>query len=828
MSAIGMLVRIAWRRHWRASLYLAVVAGLAAGVVGASFQAAARADTSLERFTRQSRNYDLLVQGCPPGVDPHKLASLSDLLTKCVNPGVAERFRGVLNRVDHVERTTVESSLVVALLDPSVSNHWGRLTYMTAINTPDSSLLPARPIVVEGRLYDPAASDEIVISEDAARVARLHAGDVVHLAGWHQADLNAVGDGSLAPQTPSFTSKIVGVVRFLEDVQANSGGSLSDFNLPGSANFYAGPGWTAAHGTDLSTNGSSVLVRLRGGTRSVKAFQAEMNKAPEGWFNQVSPPSAANPKSVRRVIDLERRALLGFAFVAIVVGCVFVGLTSVRQFRQESADRLLALGMTRRDLRVVSLVRALTIALPACLVAVVSTVALSPLGPLGLARNLEFDLPVRFDAVVLAATALALLMLFSVAGLMTRVATKPARRFGSGTRASRLDLALRGAGPVVAVGATVARGLLSRTAIAVTAIAIAVGVAAGCVVASYDHLVADPARYGARWDVAVGQYFDRSAVDAGVAKLRANPAVVTAAGYFEQPDVSQTDVAQTDVSKIDGTNARFLALIDYIGHSNPVMALGRTPVTDNEVALGRATARKLHKGISDTVTVVSTAGETLRLHVVGIVVVNDPIAARSGAGDGVFVRPRVFAKIAGPGGDVAQSIVLRLDPRGDRAAEIESVRRDFPGSIREAVPTVDVGNLGRLRALPWLVAALFAVLALATLIHVSASVFARNRGTLAVLAAVGFTRGQRRGVCVFASMALVFVGVVIGIPSGVIIGQRVWRVLADGIDLPSTAATAWLTLTVALIGALALAALVGLFASRESVRMTPREQLRAE
>ncbi|MEP6660266.1 MAG: ABC transporter permease [Acidimicrobiales bacterium] len=823
MTAIGMLVRAAWRRHWRASLYLAVMAGLAAGIVGASFQAAARADTSLERFRRQSRNYDLLVQGCPPGVDPRKLASISDLVTKCVNPEVAERFRGVLNRVDGVERTAVESTLVVGLLDPSASNHWGHLTYVTAINTPDSSLLPARPIVVEGRLFDPAASDEIVISEDTAQAAGFHAGDVVHLAGWHQADLNAAGDGPLAPQTSSFASKIVGVVRFLDDVQADGTGSLSDFNLPGNPNFYAGPGWTAAHGADLSTTGSSVLVRLRGGTLAVEAFESQMNKAPEGWFNQVSPASAVDPESVRRVIDLERRALLVFAFVATVAGAVFVGLTSVRQFRQESAEGLFALGMTRRDLRAVNIVRALSIAVPACLVAGVSIVALSLLGPLGLARKLEFDLPVRFDAVVLATTVLALLTLFSFAGLMTRVETEAPRLSASGARPSRLDLALKGPGAVFAVGASVARSRLSRAPIAVTAIAIAAGVAAGCVVASYDRLVADSPRYGAQWDVAVGQYFDRGAVDEGIAKLRANPAVLTAAGYFEQPDV-----AQSDVSKIEGRNARFLALADYIGHSNPVMALGRTPMTDNEVALGRATAREIHRGIGDTVKVVSATDETLPLHVVGIVVVNDPIAARSGAGDGVFVRPRVFAEIAGPGGDVAQSIVLRLDPQRDHAAAIESVRRDFPGSIREAVPPVDVGNLGRLRALPWLIAGLLAILALATLIHASAIMFARNRMTLGVLAALGFTRGQRRGVCVFASMALVFVGVVIGIPTGIIVGQRVWRALSDGIDLPSTAAMAWLTLTVASIGAFGLAALVALVGSRKSVRMTPSEQLRVE
>ena len=46
---------------------------------------------------------------------------------------------------------------------------------------------------------------------------------------------------------------------------------------------------------------------------------------------------------------------------------------------------------------------------------------------------------------------------------------------------------------------------------------------------------------------------------------------------------------------------------------------------------------------------------------------------------------------------------------------------------------------------------------------------ARNRTTLAVLAALGFTRLQRRRVGLFASSALVFVGVVIGIPIGLVL-----------------------------------------------------------
>ena len=288
-------------------------------------------------------------------------------------------------------------------------------------------------------------------------------------------------------------------------------------------------------------------------------------------------------------------------------------------------------------------------------------------------------------------------------------------------------------GPVAVTGATVARGRSSRAAIAVTAIAVAAGVAAGGLVASFDRLLAEPQRYGASWDVVVGQYSQPGPLASGVAKLRANPAVAAAAGYYEQ----------TDAAKVDGQGTVVLALRDYIGHRDPVMAArprserrqrgGARPVDGSPDPQGHR--RRGQRDVEHR-----SGPQDHALRVVGILVVNDPITSQAGAGSGLFVTVPVFIKINGPN-SVAQSVVIKLDPHHDRAAAIESVRRDFSGSIREAIPPVDARNLGHLRAVPWLIAALIAILALATLIHALVTMLARNRTTLAVLAALGFTRG---------------------------------------------------------------------------------------
>jgi len=519
------------------------------------------------------------------------------------------------------------------------------------------------------------------------------------------------------------------------------------------------------------------------------------------------------------VIDLQRNAVLVSAAVAVVAAVVFLGLSLTRQLRRESQESrlLLALGLTRRDLHVMNVLRALTIAFLACVVAVPTIVVLSPVGPLGLAHELEFDTGARVDLLVVLTAVLALAVLFAVVGAVTPVGASDPLRATPSTHRSRVDPVLGGIGPVATVGTSVARGHASRAAIAVTAVAVAAGVAAGSLIASYDRLVNSPVRYGAWWDVAVGQHGEQAPVDDAVARLRANPSVVTAAGYLEQ----------SDVMKVDRAPARILALEQYVGHRGPVMARGRAPNRRDEVALGRETAHRIHKSVGDHVTLVGQNDSRVRAKVVGIAVVNDPVTLDASAGDGAFVVPSVFTQLSGPG-SVPQSIVIRLDPTRDRAAAIESVRQDFAGSIREAGPQVAARNLGRLRSVPWLIAALVGFLALATLVHALVTLLGRNRGTLAVLAVLGFLRRQRRGVGLFASVWLVAIGAAIGLPLGLVIGAGVWRAVASGIDLPAGTVVPWRVAVLEVVGAVALAAVVAAAASRRPLRVTPGQQLRAD
>ncbi len=814
MNAIRMLVRRAWRRHVAASVLLAIVAGASAALVGASFQAADRASTSLDRFAANNRIFDVVAQGCPPGVDPNSITSQSDAIERCVNTDTTARLERVLHRMPQVERTAGVTTLVGGLSDPSVSNGWGRLGLIEATTTTGAPLGRGRPIVVEGRNVMRRAPDEIVLGEAAARDAGIHAGDIVRMSGWKQRNLDAAIDGSVPPETKAFPVRVVGIVRFVADVQpSNDSSALSDAMLAG--NVYAGPGWFAAHGSDFSGYGAGVAVRVRGGPAAAARFRNELQRGVDGWSMFVQ--GAELDSTPKNIIDLQRRAVQIFAVIAAIAAIAFVGSTLVRQLGREAVEvrGLSSLGMTRGQRRGLNLARSLTVGVPAALVAVAGVILLSPLGPVGLARRLEFDLGIRIDPAVLLLTALGSLLLFVGAGAIAPVADRAPRIRPA--RPSRVTTAARSMGPVAVVGATVARGRSTRAVVLMTAIAVAGMISAAAVVSGYDDVISSPKRYGVSWDVAVGQYSDRGAYRQGVATITANPAVARAAGYRDE----------TDSITANGHRIRFVSAAPLKGRSAPVVSQGRAPRRGNEIALGRVTAAQLDAAIGDRVDLVGNRGAHRRVRVVGIAVINDPITNDTNPGKGAVLPPATMTALAG-GGGVPQSIVVGIDPRADRDAAIASLQRAFPGSIRPGSPQSDIANAGRLRSVPWFLAGLIGLLALITLVHALVTMLGRHRTTLAVTGAIGFTRGQRRRVAVVATTGLVVLGIAVGVPSGLVLGNRLWRVVTDDLGLDPAGLVPWIATLLAALGALAIAVCVALGTSVGSLRNRASGQLRVE
>ncbi len=736
----------------------------------------------------------------------------------CSNDEVASRLRReVLAGMPEVEASSLVGTDVVGIIRAGSPNGWGQLVLMQRYQSPDAPV-GQRPIAVRGRLPEKLAPDEVAVGESTARAGGIHVGDRLRIGSWSQDNLDAAIDGSSAPETEPIESTVVGIVRQIDDVQSTDEGNLSGSVLPGY--LFAGPGWSAAHGSTLAGYGTSTTVRLRGGAEARPAFERSLRRAAPGWFTEIDSIDPENIAPLRRIIRSEQQATLIFALITGVAGLAFVGLSITRQLRRELVDAppLVALGVTRRDLSVAGILRSLTIAVPAAILGVVATIAFSRLGPVGLARQLESAHSVRVEWWVLLPLVLVLIALFGAAGASVPSSVlRPDRLARPGL--SRAGAVLRPLGPVSRVGTSFARGRQTTATVVVGAVAISAIVGAALILQSFDSVIGRPARFGAWWDVVVGQYSDPEAVAVGVATIRDNRLVTAAAGYD----------AQENAATIDGRRVKLVATTPYIGHPTPITIDGFAPTSRREIALGAVTARRLAKGIGDTVELSAISGPTrARLRVVGIVVINDPVNRGGGAGDGAVVTPAVMRAIFR---SIPQSIAIRLDPAVERDAAIASLEREFPGSIRLARPPDDLQNLDRLRSVPVLIAGLVAVLAFITLGYALASILHSRRHDLAVLSAIGFTRRQRRRAGVATGLLIVGTSVVLGVPLGMILGRQAWSAISENISIPLvTPAAGSVLAVVAIVLAVAgvLAITVGGACSLVANRFSPAEQLRSE
>ena len=124
------------------------------------------------------------------------------------------------------------------------------------------------------------------------------------------------------------------------------------------------------------------------------------------------------------------------------------------------------------------------------------------------------------------------------------------------------------------------------------ALAAAAVVAGGDAGGGLDHTLADPVRYGARWDAVID-------APVSVEQERAFAAVLRA-------DERLTDVAgQLYIEAAIGDEATLIHALDPVAGDaiTPVVVEGREPIRPGEIALGGVTMRALGVEIGDSVPV---------------------------------------------------------------------------------------------------------------------------------------------------------------------------------------------------------------------------------
>jgi hypothetical protein len=137
---------------------------------------------------------------------------------------------------------------------------------------------------------------------------------------------------------------------------------------------------------------------------------------------------------------------------------------------------------------------------------------------------------------------------------------------------------------------------------------------------------------------------------------------------------------------------------------------------------------------------------------------------------------------------------------------------------------VEVRGYAQMRGMPLLLVAVLGILLLAALAHLLATTALRRSRDLAVLRAIGFTRGQVKETILVQLLVVLAVVTVVALPVGVVAGAWTWRLTARWLGTGDDTAfpMAALTATVAIMAAcgVVIAAISGQRAARRPVHQS--------
>ncbi len=460
------------------------------------------------------------------------------------------------------------------------------------------------------------------------------------------------------------------------------------------------------------------------------------------------------------------------------------------------------------------------------MIAVVGAVLASPLFPIGVAGKAEPDGGIRLDGLAVAAgfvvVVVTVLLVALVAGWRTARATRPRPEPATPSLVGRVA-ADTGATPAVAVGVRFAldRGrqrhaLPVRSSLVGATFGVLVVVAVLVFSAGLRNLVDTPARYGWTWDL-VG-YDSNADAPPGRDCGPVNTSLT------DDPKFSAVATVCTSYIEIAGRGVTGWGFGDITGSVRPEIVEGRAPRNIHEVALGADTLAAAHRSIGDRVRIAGEA-KTATFRIVGQSVlsgVSDPEPLADGA---AFTRV-ALDRLGASGG---WNLVVKLAPGADREAAIRQLRRAavLGGPITSTLPA-EIDRVRQIRGLPAAVAAFVAVVALVA-VGLALVTSVRRRGReLAVLKTIGFTRRQLRATVAWQASTVAAVGLLLGIPLGLLVGGFLWRRVADEIGVAPE--PTWPVLAIALLvaGALVAVNVIAAVPARRAARTRPAVVLRSE
>jgi putative ABC transport system permease protein len=824
MKTVWLWTRASLRRRLAGTVLLVLLVGLTGGAVLAAATGARRTSTAFPRLVAATGNNGVLVGSFGPGT----LGFYKDVQAL---PGIAN------------------SGVFVGMYISPVSEEGAATGGVTLVSTDGRAGYSVASVkVLEGRLPDPTKADELLVDRASARAGHLHVGQRVPMRLFKSGVEPKDPDHVLPSEgTPLGEMRIVGIMVTPDEIVPVTVGIGTQM--------MGTPALWKRIGDPTKAEFDGMFLILKPGTDPQALHEQVVRvaaKHPEAGGQALFDLESEKWVRAERAIRPQAAALALFAAVSALVMLLVLGQAMSRQIALDGfeAPTLQALGVTRRQIILASLIRVAIIASAGAIIAVVIAIATSSLMPIGPARLAEPNPGLAVNASILAAGAAAIVVAFlawsfvpawrSVSAADRK--TKPS----ASTSAVAETIGRSGAPTSATVGVRLALSPgAGRTAVPVRSAMIGTGLAVAALVASLvfgaalDRLVTDPHAFGWNWDVMLDASFGVMPT-ASLDRLLDDDAVAGwTGGLYASANVS-------------GKTVPAIGLDVRKGRVLPTLISGRAPQSEHEIVLGPRTLRLVHASVGDTVDVRAAQFDqssvpTRKMKIVGSAVfpsLGRGTFAPTGLGDGALVTaavladPEVAAQQGGEApGDLYNFALVRFAP-GKEAARAEITRGLFAmpacrdqecGALASTKRRpADIANYARVRSTQLALAGLLFALAALTVGHTLVTAVRRRRSDLAIMKTIGFSRGQLSSMVAWQATTYAVVACALGIPAGVALGRWAWITFAGELGVPPDVPVPLMSIVLPLAATFALANLAAALPARTAGRVRPALVLRAE
>ncbi len=574
--------RASFHQRWGSYLTVILLIGLVGGVAMGAIAAARRTQSAFPAYLAASHASDLQFQS----YRPQSIASLDHLTED-------------LEHLPQVTRVAIAPTLLVTPLGTNGKALPNSVNgdEITTIGSVDGEYFTQdRVAVAAGQMANPHSTHEMLATAEMAKLAGWHLGETVKMGDFTVAQIDSGVNPATAKPALTFSAKLVGLVVFSSEVASDDIDSDSTYQL-----------LTPALTRRLQAGATypNYGLRLRGGSREVAAVEQEITRlVPKGTPYAFLVTSVTEGR-VERSSKPEAIALGVFGVLAALAALLIAGQAISRTLwaDRDDLDILRALGADSLTVTWDAIFGLLGAVVIGATLSVVLAVALSPLAPLGPARQVDRTPGFAFDWTVLG-VGFAVLAL-GLGALTVALAYGRAARLRIGQRAepvqrgsALVNAAARYGFPAPAVAglrssleaghgrsAVPVRSVLVGAVLAVTVVVTTLTFASGL-----NTLVTHPALYGWNWNYAIEPEGGDNV-----------PAVV---GHLldHDPDVAAWTGFNFGDPQIDGQTVPALGTGTHAALTPPILS-GHAIEAKNQIVLGAATLAALHKKIGQSVVV---------------------------------------------------------------------------------------------------------------------------------------------------------------------------------------------------------------------------------